>query len=186
VDGTGSVGAQNNCGDVVAFCQTVLPGNEAMLIPTSVESWSQLAVPGISYWASTAAQYVLLSSLLPNRTNTFLAITLTLQELELKRPASGVMDPSHSETGLHMSLEPTLMQMETLLRKLGGTQSGLAADLVVPPQHSESRSSVVARAAMGYLVLLTRPWMVLAASPALIKLLVRVVLISASSRFPKA
>ena len=157
-----------------------------MLIPTSVESWSQLAVPGTSYWASTAAQYVLFSSLFPNRTNTALAITLTLQELELERPAFGVMDPSHSETGLHMSLEPTLIQMEIPLRKLGGTQSGLAADLVVPPQHLESRSSVVARAAMGYLVLLTRPWMVLAASPALIKPLVRVVLISASSRSPKA
>jgi hypothetical protein len=56
VDGTGTVGAQNNCGDVVSFCQTVLPGNEAMLIPTEVTSWSQLAVPDTSYWASTAAQ----------------------------------------------------------------------------------------------------------------------------------
>lgn len=50
----------NNCDDVVAFCQTVLPGSEAMLIPTEVTSWAQLAVPGMSYWASTAAQYVLL------------------------------------------------------------------------------------------------------------------------------
>ncbi|KAF4628116.1 hypothetical protein G7Y89_g10031 [Cudoniella acicularis] len=46
VAGTGSVGAQNNCGSTVSFCQTVLPGNEAMLIPTSVNSWTQLAVPG--------------------------------------------------------------------------------------------------------------------------------------------
>ena len=56
VAGTGSVGAQNLLGDSVAFCQTVLPGNEAMLIPTSVSSWSQLAVPDTSYWCSTAAQ----------------------------------------------------------------------------------------------------------------------------------
>lgn len=57
VDGTGTIGAQNNCGKTVSFCQTVLPGNEAMLIPTKVNSWSQLAVPGMDYWASTAAHY---------------------------------------------------------------------------------------------------------------------------------
>jgi hypothetical protein len=55
-DGTGSVSVKNQCGDIVAFCQTVLPGNEAMLIPTSVESSAELAIPGMSYWASTAAQ----------------------------------------------------------------------------------------------------------------------------------
>jgi hypothetical protein len=59
VDGTGTVGAQNTLGSTVSFCQTVLPGNEAMLIPTQVDSWSQLAVPGISYWCSTSAEYVL-------------------------------------------------------------------------------------------------------------------------------
>lgn len=58
VQGTNSVGAQNLCSGTVSFCQTVLPGNEAMLIPTAVDSWAQLAVPGMSYWASTAAQYV--------------------------------------------------------------------------------------------------------------------------------
>ncbi|TVY62765.1 Uncharacterized protein LSUE1_G006652 [Lachnellula suecica] len=57
VDGTGAVGVQNNAASSVAFCQTVLPGNEAMLIPTGVESWSQLAVPGPSYWCETAAHY---------------------------------------------------------------------------------------------------------------------------------
>lgn len=41
----------------MAFCQTVLPGNEAMLIPTLVEGVTTLAVPGTSYWCETAAQY---------------------------------------------------------------------------------------------------------------------------------
>ena len=50
--------AQNNASDVVAFCQTVLPGNEAMLIPTSVETFAQLAVPGPDYWCGTASQCV--------------------------------------------------------------------------------------------------------------------------------
>jgi len=54
---TAVIGVQNNAGTVVSFCQTVLPGNEAMLIPTSVESWSQLAVPDTSYWCETAAHY---------------------------------------------------------------------------------------------------------------------------------
>lgn len=47
----------NKAGKSVAFCQTVLPGNEAMLIPTLVEELSTLAVPGMSYWCETAAQY---------------------------------------------------------------------------------------------------------------------------------
>lgn len=50
---------KNDAGGVVSFCQTVLPGNEAMLIPTRVEDRADLAVPGPAYWASTAAQYVL-------------------------------------------------------------------------------------------------------------------------------
>ncbi|EEP82336.1 hypothetical protein UREG_07201 [Uncinocarpus reesii 1704] len=57
VDASGSVVAKNNAGGVVSFCQTVLPGNEAMLIPTSVESSAKLAVPDPSYWCSTAAHY---------------------------------------------------------------------------------------------------------------------------------
>ncbi|KAH8656036.1 hypothetical protein BGZ60DRAFT_384986 [Tricladium varicosporioides] len=57
VDATGPMGVQNNCGSSVAFCQTVLPGNEAMLIPTQVDSSAQLAVPDPSYWCSTAAHY---------------------------------------------------------------------------------------------------------------------------------
>lgn len=60
MDGTGAVAAQNNCGESIAICQTVLPGNEAMLIPTEVGAGSTvtLAIPGPSYWAGTAAQYV--------------------------------------------------------------------------------------------------------------------------------
>ncbi|KAK9385539.1 hypothetical protein V1515DRAFT_574084 [Lipomyces mesembrius] len=56
-DGTGTVSAVSSAGNV-AFCQTVLPGNEAMLIPTEVTSGSTtLAVPDSSYWAGTAAHY---------------------------------------------------------------------------------------------------------------------------------
>lgn len=64
VDGTGSVSAVNNAGSTVAFCQTVLPGNEAMLIPTAVDSTAVLAVPGTSYWCETAAQYVSVNTIL--------------------------------------------------------------------------------------------------------------------------
>ncbi|KAJ4423020.1 hypothetical protein N0V82_002287 [Gnomoniopsis sp. IMI 355080] len=57
VEGIGNVNAVNNCGDEVAVCQTVLPGNEAMLIPTSVSSSAVISVPGTSYWDSTAAHF---------------------------------------------------------------------------------------------------------------------------------
>lgn len=60
VDGEGTVSVNNKAGDDVAFCQTVLPGNEAMLIPTNAEkgeSSTTLAVPGPDYWAGTAAHY---------------------------------------------------------------------------------------------------------------------------------
>lgn len=58
-EGTGTVGAQNTCGKPVSFCQTVLPGNEAMLIATQVggDSWSQLAVPGPDYWIGSSAHF---------------------------------------------------------------------------------------------------------------------------------
>ncbi|SCU98366.1 LAFA_0G17414g1_1 [Lachancea sp. 'fantastica'] len=58
-DGKGTVKAKNNAGSDVPFCQTVLPGNEEMLIPTLVDSGSEetLAVPGTEYWAKTAAHY---------------------------------------------------------------------------------------------------------------------------------
>lgn len=50
------IGALNEASGQVSFCQTVLPGNEAMLIPTNVGEWAELAVPGTDYWCSTAAQ----------------------------------------------------------------------------------------------------------------------------------
>ncbi|ODQ65724.1 hypothetical protein NADFUDRAFT_82704 [Nadsonia fulvescens var. elongata DSM 6958] len=58
-DGSGAAVARNKCSKQVAFCQTVLPGNEAMLIPTNVEVGGSvtLAVPDPSYWASTAAHF---------------------------------------------------------------------------------------------------------------------------------
>jgi Beta-glucosidase (SUN family) len=52
--------AQNTRSDGnVAFCQTVLPGNENMLIPTDVAQGATmtLSVPGTEYWAGTAAAY---------------------------------------------------------------------------------------------------------------------------------
>ena len=57
VPGTGSVKAINQCSGKISYCQTVLPGNEAMLIPTVVGSEATLAVPGTSYWESTAAHF---------------------------------------------------------------------------------------------------------------------------------
>lgn len=57
VSGVGNVKVANNCGGVVAVCQTVLPGNEAMIIPTSVTGSATIAVPDPSYWDSTAAHY---------------------------------------------------------------------------------------------------------------------------------
>lgn len=59
VDGEGTVSIDNKADKNVAFCQTVLPGNEAMLIPTNCAGklTQVLAVPGPSYWASTGAHY---------------------------------------------------------------------------------------------------------------------------------
>ena len=60
VDGEGTVSVNNKANKDVAFCQTVLPGNEAMLIPTNAQSGKSnttLAVPGPDYWAGTAAHY---------------------------------------------------------------------------------------------------------------------------------
>ncbi|PYI11851.1 hypothetical protein BO78DRAFT_425728 [Aspergillus sclerotiicarbonarius CBS 121057] len=56
-DGTGVVSAKNKCKEHISFCQTVLPGNEAMLIPTLVEELVTLAVPDLSYWCETAAHF---------------------------------------------------------------------------------------------------------------------------------
>ncbi|CAM1511461.1 Fc.00g089740.m01.CDS01 [Cosmosporella sp. VM-42] len=57
VDGSGAVEAINKCSSHMSWCQTVLPGNEAMLIPTLVSSKATLAVPDSSYWCSTAAHF---------------------------------------------------------------------------------------------------------------------------------
>ncbi|KAG0667882.1 hypothetical protein C6P45_005249 [Maudiozyma exigua] len=58
-DGVGTFIAKNQAGQDVAFCQTVLPGNEEMLIPTLVGSGASqvLAVPDTSYWAGTASHF---------------------------------------------------------------------------------------------------------------------------------
>lgn len=56
VSGAGTVGCKNKASKNVAFCQTVLPGYEDMLIPTNVDDTATLAVPGMEYWAETAAQ----------------------------------------------------------------------------------------------------------------------------------
>ncbi|OJK04691.1 hypothetical protein ASPACDRAFT_74267 [Aspergillus aculeatus ATCC 16872] len=56
-DGTGAVNAKNKCSSHVSFCQTVLPGNEAMLIPTLVQELETLAVPDVEYWLETAAHF---------------------------------------------------------------------------------------------------------------------------------
>lgn len=57
VDGTGTVKAVNKAGSEMSWCQTVLPGNEAMLIPTLVTDEATIAVPDPSYWCSTAAHF---------------------------------------------------------------------------------------------------------------------------------
>ncbi|KAH3665627.1 hypothetical protein OGAPHI_003815 [Ogataea philodendri] len=59
VDGKKTATAKNSASKNVAFCQTVLPGNEEMLIPTNVDASSSqtLAVPGTDYWASTASHF---------------------------------------------------------------------------------------------------------------------------------
>lgn len=57
VQGTGTVQAVNKAGKVCSFCQTVLPGNEDIIIPTDVYGTQTLAVPDPSYWDSTAAHY---------------------------------------------------------------------------------------------------------------------------------
>ena len=59
VEGAGTFVAVNECSKQVSICQTVLPGNEAMLIPNSVPAGGDLtlAVPDPSYWCSTSAEF---------------------------------------------------------------------------------------------------------------------------------
>ena len=57
-EGKGTVSAASYSGPV-AFCQTVLPGSEDMLIPNLItgDSGQVLAVPGPEYWCGTSAHY---------------------------------------------------------------------------------------------------------------------------------
>lgn len=59
IEGKGTAKASNKAGSNVAFCQTVLPGNEEMLIPTEVSNGGEndLAVPGTDYFAQTASHF---------------------------------------------------------------------------------------------------------------------------------
>ncbi|KAI9696123.1 MAG: hypothetical protein M1836_005954 [Candelina mexicana] len=58
-DGAGGVSVTNKAGSAVNFCQTVLPGNESMLIPTNVQSTANLAVTTANWWnnGATHAEY---------------------------------------------------------------------------------------------------------------------------------
>lgn len=56
VDGTGTVKAINKCKSPLSWCQTILPGNEDIIIPTEVDTEVTIAVPGVDYWQSTASQ----------------------------------------------------------------------------------------------------------------------------------
>ena len=50
-DDVGNVAAVNlHDGGVTSFCQTILPGDEAMYILTAVKDRFILAVPNVSYW----------------------------------------------------------------------------------------------------------------------------------------
>lgn len=58
VKGTGAVKAISQAGKSLSLCQTIYPGNEAMIIPTLVDSvGATIAVPDPSYWCSTSAHY---------------------------------------------------------------------------------------------------------------------------------
>ncbi|KJZ79869.1 hypothetical protein HIM_00583 [Hirsutella minnesotensis 3608] len=59
VHGTGAVKVVNQCQKPMSWCQTVLPGNELMAIPTLAEVATEvtIAVPGIHYWQKTSAHF---------------------------------------------------------------------------------------------------------------------------------
>ncbi|KAM4056877.1 beta-glucosidase (SUN family) domain-containing protein [Hirsutella rhossiliensis] len=59
VEGTGTVRVVNQCRNPLSWCQTILPGNELMAIPTlaEVETETTISVPGASYWRKTSAHY---------------------------------------------------------------------------------------------------------------------------------
>ncbi|KAK1755931.1 hypothetical protein QBC47DRAFT_200317 [Echria macrotheca] len=57
VDGTGAVQVVNKVGKIMSFCQTVLPGDESMVIRNDITDVRTIAVPDINYWDKTAAHY---------------------------------------------------------------------------------------------------------------------------------
>ncbi|POR33043.1 Putative secreted beta-glucosidase adg3, partial [Tolypocladium paradoxum] len=57
VRGTGTVKAVNKCKSQMSWCQTVMPGNEAMIIPTVVDSEATIAVPDPDYFCKTGAHF---------------------------------------------------------------------------------------------------------------------------------
>ncbi|UNI21687.1 hypothetical protein JDV02_007656 [Purpureocillium takamizusanense] len=57
VRGVESVKVINKCKSQLSWCQTMLPGDESMIIPTLIKTESLIAVPDEKYWASTAAHY---------------------------------------------------------------------------------------------------------------------------------
>lgn len=58
VKGTGAVKAVSKAGKSLSMCQTIYPGNEAMIIPTLVDSiGATLAVPDTEYWCKTSAHF---------------------------------------------------------------------------------------------------------------------------------
>jgi len=101
----------NNCGQVHAVCQTVLPGYEDMLIPTEVQSSAVIAVPGIDYWASTAAHYVSDIQYPEAQLLMMLPSIIILLALPPVKVAFGEMDLSLLAIGLPMCLVPTRMPM---------------------------------------------------------------------------
>lgn len=107
MDGTGNIGCTNKAKGNVAFCQTVLPGNEAMLIPTNIEDWAQLAVPGPDYWAGTAAQLVEFLVDDDFSLTILAASTSTPLAYQLKRRVYGDPHRTLGAIGAHMSQEPT-------------------------------------------------------------------------------
>jgi hypothetical protein len=114
----------NNCGQVHAVCQTVLPGYENMLIPTEVQSSVVIAVPGIDYWASTAAHYVSNIQYPEAQLLTMLPSIIILPALPLMKVAFGETDPSLLAIGLPLCLVPTKMPMTIHLLRLDGIPSG--------------------------------------------------------------
>lgn len=156
MDGTGNIGCKNKAKGNVAFCQTVLPGNEAMLIPTDIEDWAQLAVPGPDYWAGTAAQYVAFSPIESFPLTNHVAFTSTLPESRRKRRACGDHQRILGATGHRMWLGRTRIKLGRHLSSSPGIPS-----ISSPRLHFGTRCqpgvsrSYVMEIVMGFRVLLT-------------------------------